>query len=359
MGWRTIAATLGLLAAACDSGEGMLEGQDGDYAVVRTFYATDRAPTGAEAPAERFGSSRGTLTYGRADVSIPRDHRMGELEAPSVWRLEFREDPEKHVVLLDVAPREPDEWFEEVRARVDDAANDAAFVFVHGYNVSFEDAARRTGQMAYDLGFAGAPVFYSWPSAAQTVAYAMDGQAIEWSEPNIRRFLEDFLDRSEAQNVFLIAHSMGNRGLTRALAPLLAERPDLRPRIREIILTAPDIDADVFKRDILPPLLEGERPITLYAASDDMALVTSKSLHAYPRAGDSADGIIVAEGMDTIDATGMDTGLLRHSYFAESQSVLSDIFHLIRDGRRAAERDGLTALEGESGGYFGFEGAGE
>ena len=38
------------------------------------------------------------------------------------------------------------------------------FVFVHGFNVSFENALRRTAQIAYDLNFDGAPFLFSWPS---------------------------------------------------------------------------------------------------------------------------------------------------------------------------------------------------
>jgi hypothetical protein len=43
--------------------------------------------------------------YGTRDVSIPRDRRMGELESPSIGRLQFREDPSKDVVLLSTATR--------------------------------------------------------------------------------------------------------------------------------------------------------------------------------------------------------------------------------------------------------------
>ena len=35
-----------------------------------------------------------------------------------------------------------------------------AFVFIHGFNVAFEDAVMRTAQIAYDLGFDGAPILY-------------------------------------------------------------------------------------------------------------------------------------------------------------------------------------------------------
>ncbi len=70
------------------------------YAVVKVFYATDRAKTGDSAPNSTYGPARGKLAFGIADVSIPRDHRMGHLETPAISQLEFRENPEQHVVLL-------------------------------------------------------------------------------------------------------------------------------------------------------------------------------------------------------------------------------------------------------------------
>ena len=109
-----------------------------------------------------------------------------------------------------------------------------AFVFVHGYNVTFEDAARWTAQITYDLGFDGAPTFYSWPSRGSVPAYTIDEQNIEWTQSNLRRFLEDFFTRSQAQNVYLIAHSIGNRALTRAFCR--------RGRPRSIVVVT---DADI------------------------------------------------------------------------------------------------------------------
>ena len=45
---------------------------------------------------------------------------MGNLESPSVWKLEFHEDPEKHVVLLSVARESSDQFFRKVRDLVAD-----------------------------------------------------------------------------------------------------------------------------------------------------------------------------------------------------------------------------------------------
>lgn len=326
-----------------------------DYAIVRVFFATDRNMTGSTNPDEMFGVNRSNITYGTCEVSIPRDHRMGELEAPSIWRLEFLEDPAKHVVLLSTAITSKDRFFADVAARVRDSEGSNTFLFVHGYNVTFEEAARRTAQITYDLAFDGAPVFYSWPSRGTISAYTVDEQNIQWAQANLRSFLDDFFTRSDAQNVYLIAHSMGNRALTRAVASLLADKPVLRSRLKEVILTAPDIDAEVFKRDIAPALTATGRPVTLYASSEDRALAASKTVHGYPRAGDSGQGLVVIRGIETIDATRVDTSFIGHSYFGEARSVLSDMFYLIRDGKRADERFGLRPVDGQAGRYWEFK----
>jgi esterase/lipase superfamily enzyme len=327
----------------------------GSFAVVRVLYATDRNRTSEVKPAEMFGNDRGTLRFGYCEVSIPRGHRIGELESPSIWRLEFREDPDKHVVLLNTVIRSKDDFFEDLRARVHDSVKSSAFLFVHGYNVTFEDAAKRTAQISQDLSFDGAPVFYSWPSQGMTPAYTIDEQNIEWAQSNLKNFLEDFFERSDAQNVYLIAHSMGNRALARAVASLLTDKPIIRGRLKEVILAAPDIDAEVFKRDIVPALTKTDSPVTLYASSEDLALALSKQFHGYPRAGDSGQGLVVVPGIETIDATHVDTGLLGHSYFAETRSIIDDMYYLIGYSHRADQRFGLRRVDAQVGRYWEFK----
>ena len=58
--------------------------------------------------------------------------------------------------------------------------------------------------------------------------------------------MRDYLTKTKADDIYLVAHSMGNRGLTKALIDLMNEHPELKDKITEIILAAPDIDADVF-----------------------------------------------------------------------------------------------------------------
>ena len=323
------------------------------YTVVQVYFATDRNRTESDKPAEMFGTNRAPISYGTCNVSIPGKHTTGELEAP-ILRLEFLEDPSKHVVLLDAVVQTKDKFFSDLSARIRTSSGRNAFLFVHGYNVTFRDAARRTAQMSHDLQFDGAPVFYSWPSQGAKVAVTVDEQNIEWAQANIKGFLDDFFGRSDADNVFLIAHSMGNRALTRAVASLLAEKPSIRQRLREVILAAPDIDAEVFRRDIAPALTAWNTPVTLYASSDDLTLEASKKIYGYPRAGDSGQGLVVIPGIETIDATGTDTSLFGHSYYAHSRSVLNDISNVIRNGMRAEQRSGLRGIDSSRGRYWVF-----
>ena len=317
-----------------------------EFVKMPIYFATDRNYNETKDVYEQFGAKRSKLKYGICEVSIPHDHKIGHIESPSIWRFEFSEDPEKHIVLQSTKLLDKNTFFKKLSTNIKKSSKKSSFLFVHGYNVSFGDAAKRTAQISYDLLFDGEAVFYSWPSQGNISAYTRDEANIKWAEANIKNFLEDYITRSEAEEIYLVAHSMGNRGLTRAIVSLFKEKPELKAKIKEIILAAPDIDADVFKRDIAPQMVSlVQKPITLYVSADDVALKASKTLHGYPRAGDSGDGIVLIDGIETIDATGIDTSFLSHSYFADTTSIISDIFDLIKTGQRANSRKRLKLIE--------------
>jgi len=327
-----------------------------NYAIMNVFYATDRKQNEKASIKSRFGIKRGELTYGRTEVSIPRDHRMGELESNSIWKLELRENPEKHIIMLDIIALDKNRYYRVISEKVTRSKNKSALIFVHGYNVTFEDAARRTAQMSYDLGFDGAAVFYSWPSHGSGLKYTFDEENIKWSEKNIEEFLRDFTEKSNADNIYLIAHSMGNRALVNAYISLVNSNPSLKSRFTEIILAAPDIDAEIFKRDIAPAMVQVGNPVTLYASSEDIPLKASKKFHGgYPRAGDSADNLLVIPGIESIDSTNVETGFLGHSYYADERSIISDIFYILTMGLRANNRAGLKKISSSSGAYWKFK----
>lgn len=230
---------------------------------------------------------------------------------------------------------------------------DEVFIFVHGYNVSFEDAARRTAQLAYDLDFHGVPLFFSWPSRADTVQYTRDENESLWTTPHLAKFIREISQRSQASSIHLIAHSMGNRCMLDAIKALASDSEGLPKNISEVILAAPDVDADTFK-GFIPNLLKQLKHVTLYASSKDKALLLSKGVHGYARAGDAGDKIVVVPPMDTIDASALNTDFLGHSYFGDHQSVVADIYELLVHAHPPAERFGMKLKKSGNFDYFLF-----
>jgi len=298
---------------------------------IPVFYGTDRA-RGDDTPANYFRGARGTLSFGVALVSVPtRGRDLGELPGPSWWRLEFSANPEKHVILKRLDALGRDDFVAGLKYSLATTSEHDVLIFVHGYNVTFEDAARRAGQLAVDLKFAGQTLLYSWASAADTKKYTVDESTIDWSRDHFEAFLQLALGEIGAGKVHIIAHSMGNRAVINTLERVTSwQLPAGAAKLGQIIFAAPDIDRDRFVQ--LAAKFKGcAARVTLYASSRDVALLASKFVHGYPRAGEAGEALTIVEGVDTIDASLVDTSLigLRHSYFGEKRSILNDMFGLI------------------------------
>ncbi|MBB5056423.1 esterase/lipase superfamily enzyme [Granulicella aggregans] len=321
------------------------------YTLVPVYFGTDREPEGTGGIVT-FGKNRDPeekIRLGCCHVSIPIDHHtMGELESPKWYRLEFKRDPAKHVLLWDTTVLEPDSFYRDLRAQVRSSADKAAFVFIHGFNVSFENAVRRTGQMAYDLNFGGAAVLFSWPSRASVKGYFADSATIASSAKHFQDFLDAVIRRSGAEVLHVIAHSMGNRALLSALQRLAGRKQE--SNIHNVILAAPDEDRMVFTQ-VAKDIQKLPKRVTLYASSNDKALLASKAINGSPRAGESGKNLIILPFLDTVDASAVDTDFLGHSYAMGDRFVLSDVFELLKrctgpDGRAGLRKVVAGALAG-------------
>ncbi len=324
-------------------------GGDGGFTTLRIYYGTDRSRSGSKYPSEFYGGERGALEMGSAIVSIPASHKPGQLEKPDIWSFDIRLDPERHIVLQEIDPKPADEVFAQMREHVETTGTKEAFVFVHGFNVTFNDAARRTAQMAYDMNFDGLPILYSWPSRGSVLSYISDTAVVNLSGRRLTLFLEDIVRKSGATRIHLIAHSMGNRALTDALE-LYALRNAGKPApFDQVLFTAPDLDAGLFA-EMAKTIRPMARRLTLYASNKDWALEVSKRLHGdAPRAGQGGEEILLSPTFDTVDMTLIGEDMLAHSYFANNASALTDIFSLFWRDASPAQRCGMARVEKASG----------
>lgn len=322
------------------------------YSVIRIFYGTDRSATSRGTGYTNRREPSGQLHFGTCDVTIPRVHKMAKLESPRWWKFEFRWNPHKHVAVQSIAEMQKAGFLSLLRDFTSNTADHSAFVFIHGFDVGFNEAARRTAQLTYDLGFAGAPILYSWPSAASMSKYMTDETTIEWTKPHLRHFLSQIASHGGVSKLHVIAHSMGNR----ALVKILQDLPCLNglPFFNQIVLSAPDIDTGEFLQLASSMLPSGMRT-TLYASSNDKAMMASRALHEYPRAGESGPELVVVSGLDTVDASAVDTSFIGHSYFVDERTLLSDLFYLIRDGKAPSERHGLEPRNSLKGQFWAFK----
>ena len=312
---------------------------DPDGRLVRVWFATNRKPVESDDLVVRFDSEQSAddLTYGVCNVFIPKSHKPGSIGTPW-WRRWIRLEASDSLKVhgMHALPREVF-WAGLARKLENwwDAGQRNLFVLIHGFNVSFEEAAVRAAQIGYDLKVPGEMAFYSWPSHGAATAYAADEATIGASVPHIAQFLHELSERSGAERIHLFVHSMGNRGFLRALERLAADR---RPSLRlgQVFFCAPDEDVRTFKDTVNRYPHESEQR-TLLVSPDDQAVFLSQWKHRHDRVG-YVPPITIVEGIETIEVGGFGLLEMGHGYFAESGPIIDDIREAIETGRPARER---------------------
>ena len=313
-------------------------------AVFPVWFGTNRKPDGLGG----FGTARhDRITRGRAEVFVPEGHRFGEI-GTSFWKKLLRFDLRDDTLRLQqLSTLSHDAWLVELQQTMRDAEAAGepshALVFLHGFNVTFEEAAIRAAQIGMDLAVPGATAFFSWPSRGNVVDYPVDEASIEASEHAITDFLIDFTAHCGAQKVHIIAHSMGNRGLLRALQRIAANA-ETRGKVKfgQIFLAAPDVDRDLFL-DLAALYGEHGERTTLYSSDGDLPVHVSSKLHDAARAGYFVP-YTVAPDMDTVAVPDFDLDLLGHSYFAQAEALLYHMRDLMLNGKATVTTNRLLPV---------------
>jgi hypothetical protein len=238
------------------------------YIHVRVLFATDRNRQMFEDPKKRFGNdwaADGQISFGACDVQLPYERKVGALPRPSLFRLQFREDPNKHIVLKSCESLDATHFYREVSE-----GGPAVLFFVHGYCVTFAEAIYRTAQIVDDIGFSGAPICYSWPSKGQFLAYMTDEDSIQWTRPHLLNVLRETMKLQRVQTINIIAHSMGNRAVIECMDALAREFSETRKvnQVNQVVFAAPDVNAGIF-RQYLDKIKGAAKRFTLYASSHD------------------------------------------------------------------------------------------
>ncbi len=313
-----------------------------EYRTYDVFFGTNRKGSRSGEDTS-YGTTRDhALHVGKAEISIPFKHKKGELNRPNWFEnLILGESPKKHFTILSSREKTIEAFENDLKQKLADSEASDVLLFIHGYNNTSKQALMRAAQLGYDLNFKGATTAFTWPSLGTVGGYVADMDTAKLSAEYLRQFIKLIL-QTQPKNLFIIAHSMGNVVLTDALLKMKQRNEFPENVIREIILAAPDIDKDVFEREIIPEI-GGAARITLYASENDKALLASERFRSgYDRVGQGGMRISIFDGVESVDATYVDTDLLGHGYYAETKELLLDI-HDVLLGRLPAVR-ALDAL---------------
>ena len=337
---------LAAVAAGCSSrpyGTLIVGASAPDASKVDILVATTRAPV-LEPPGVMFGRSRGRgLDFADIVVSIPPDsaRQPGEMQLPS----SAPGDPEREFVILRADRMDLAQARANFDSRIPRTPGRRVLIFVHGYNTRFEEAVYRFAQIVHDARIDVAPVLFTWPSGANLTDYVYDRDSALYSRDGLEAVLQALVNDPSVDSITILAHSMGNYLVMESLRQMSIRNRGLSPKIRDVMMAAPDIDIDVFRRQIAE-IDNGPRPayFTLFVSRDDRALGISSflardstRLGALDPTEEPYRSILEKGRVQVVDLTKIDsTDFTNHSKFASGE-VVGAIGERLAEGQTLSE----------------------
>jgi len=239
-----------------------------------------------------------------------------------------------------------------------------AYVYVHGYANTFDDAAFVIAGLWHFMGRMGVPMVYTWPAGSPEGAlggYTHDRESGEFTNFHFKHFLRTIASCPDLEKVHLIAHSRGTDVLMTALRELNIEygaagkqtRSELK--LGNLVLAAADLDFEVTSQRITAELLPlvPER-MTVYVSARDRAIGIADLLFGSKRrigqlrftdlTPEQRKALEAVSRMQIVDAR-VRTDFIGHSYFHASPAVSSDVILLLRDNRGPGAENGRPMIK--------------
>ncbi|MGE4371501.1 MAG: alpha/beta hydrolase [Xanthobacter sp.] len=318
----------GLVLGGCASPRGVLlpvtvEPAPSPGSLVDMLVATTRAPS--EEPGEVFSGERGNqLSLTNIVVSVPPNRPVGSIQ----WPRQIPPDPSREFAVTQVDPLTragATRWFRNLPGN-----KRKVLVFVHGFNTRFDASVFRFAQFVHDTDTNLVPILFSWPSRGQLGSYIYDRESTNFSRSDLALVLSEAASSNKVDEVVVLAHSMGAWLTMEALRDLALSKGRVPAKITNVILASPDLDIDVFERQMSE--LGPKRPdVTIFVDRNDKALSLSRLLAGQvSRVGavdltksDYAERLEQGDGVVVLDLTALRGGdALNHTKFATTPEMV-------------------------------------
>lgn len=304
------------------------------------LVATTRQPT-ADKGVLFTGERGSTLSFTNVVVSIPPTREAGSVQ----WPRSVPGDPAHDFVTTAVEPLKDGQlrpWFKQHETK-----SRRVLIFVHGFNTPFDASVFRFAQIVHDANANVAPVLFSWPSRGSLLDYNYDRESANFSRSDLARVIETAANSPDVSDVIVMAHSMGSWVAMEALRQIALQRGRISPKVSDVILASPDLDIDVFRKQLLE--IGPKRPhFTIFVSTNDRALRISRLISgSVTRVGavDLSDEQYLAQlknasGITVLDLSDLRNGdRLNHSQFATSPEVVQLLGSQLIDGSGVSRSD--------------------
>ncbi len=256
--------------------------------------------------------------FGVCKISVPKNHAVGEIPLAK----DSRQSSKDYFKTLESSSLE----FKDLTTKIK-LSKRMPLVFVHGFNVRFEEAVLRAAQIAYDLKYQGPIILFTWPAGAGdgfleqsflNKTYENNLLMAKVSVSIFKKFLSDL--SAQDIKVNLMVHSMGHQVVLPALKEI-SEGEVKKTAINQLILNAPDFAITDFKK-MVKNIKKVSDKTTLYCSYNDKAMLASKTFNSNERLGACA----LFDDIDVINVSAIDDPALGlgHGYYS-SRAILGDI----------------------------------
>ncbi|HYC77729.1 MAG TPA: alpha/beta hydrolase [Planctomycetota bacterium] len=360
-------------------------------AETEVLYATDRAKTedrpdgpvygGERAPFLRLG--RATVrflpakdweTLKRVSVSRPATEKLAPVVGARDEIARLGWDYRELTIVDGVAVPTPEAAAREAEhaakfsaalsGEIADAGRGDVFLYLHGFDNTFDEAVLRLAQLWHYLGRPGVALAYSWPSGSSGLfGYSYDRESGEYTVGHLKALLRLLGEHPSVERVHVIAHSRGADVCITALRELgyvlrgEGRRGPEALKLKTLVLASPDVDEEVFEqRFVREGVYTAAEKTVVYFSSYDLAIELASVVFGSRRrvgalrigdfTGASLAFLAGVPQLEFVDSRVPSVGA-GHDYLFTQPAAMSDLILLLREqaGLEPAGGRPLTAHE--------------
>lgn len=243
-------------------------------------------------------------------------------------------------------------FWQKIQQDIQLSPKKSLLIIVWGFRDWFTSAALKTAYQAYVLDINTPVLLFDWPGnqGEGRQGYRASQNMTTPSAAHLGRLLVDVLQKTDAEEVWLLGSSLGCQTIAEAFKWLEVQsfKPE-KQKISHVVFSAPDVPADAFDETFAQSIQKLSHHLTAYVSSNDRALLMSHWINRRRRLGRKAHVLLPPDErnvgdefeeafelltlkekgvrmIEVVDATPINTERNLHHFFTDSPIFFDDLY---------------------------------